>query len=94
MRRSDFDQMLLDEAVARGATLSRGKATRPIVDNGVVKGAQVRMAEGGEQTIQSEMLLECSGQATWLANICLTVARRLRKKGWSICCAIHNGSPI
>lgn len=69
VRRSDFDKMMLDEAVARGATLIQGKATRPLVDNGTVKGAQVRMADGGEQTIHAEVLLDCSGQATWLANL-------------------------
>src|SRR5215210_4081840 len=68
IRRSKFDQMLLEEAVARGATLVPGKALKPIVNNGAVEGAQVRMSDGGVQTIASEVLLDCSGQATWLAN--------------------------
>jgi flavin-dependent dehydrogenase len=71
VRRSDFDKMLLDEAVARGATLIRGKALRPIVNNGgTVRGVQVRTKAGGKvEEIQSELLLDCSGQATWLANL-------------------------
>jgi flavin-dependent dehydrogenase len=69
VRRSDFDKMMLDEAVARGATLMRGKALKPVVKDGVVRGAQVRMADGGVQTIESDVLLDCSGQATWLANL-------------------------
>jgi flavin-dependent dehydrogenase len=72
VRRSDFDKMLLDEAVARGATLIRGKAIRPLQnDDGSVRGVQVRMADGNGKTedIASEMLLDCSGQATWLANL-------------------------
>jgi flavin-dependent dehydrogenase len=69
VRRSDFDKMMLDEAVARGATLMRGKALKPVVKDGVVRGAQVRMADGGVQTIESKMLLDCSGQGTWLANL-------------------------
>ncbi|MBL8481080.1 MAG: FAD-dependent monooxygenase [Rhodocyclaceae bacterium] len=68
VRRSSFDKMLLDAAVARGATLLRGKALTPIVQDGVVRGAQVRMQDGGVQSIHSEMLLDCSGQGTWLAN--------------------------
>ena len=68
VRRSDFDRMLLEEAVARGATLLPGKAIKPLVDNGMVHGAQVRMADGGVQDIQAELLMDCSGQATWLAN--------------------------
>lgn len=68
VRRSDFDKMMLDQAVARGATLLEGKAITPLVDAGEVRGAQVRMADGGIQTIESQVLLDCSGQATWLAN--------------------------
>ena len=69
VRRSDFDKMLLDEAVARGATLVHGKAIKPLIQDGAVRGAQVRMADGGVQNIASEILLDCSGQATWLANL-------------------------
>src|SRR5712692_2420515 len=48
IRRSDFDQMMLDEAVARGATLLPGKAVRPITaDDGAVRGVKVRMPDGG-----------------------------------------------
>jgi flavin-dependent dehydrogenase len=69
VRRSDFDKMILDEAVSRGATLLRGKATRPLRnDDGSVRGVEVRMADGGIQEIASEVLLDCSGQATFLAN--------------------------
>ena len=67
VRRSDFDQMMLKEAVNRGATLLRGKALNPLM-NGAVRGARVRMSDGGVQDIESEILLDCSGQATWLAN--------------------------
>jgi len=69
VRRSDFDQLLLETAVARGATLLHGKATLPILRDGEVKGARVRMRDGGELAIHSEVLLDCSGQATWLANL-------------------------
>lgn len=70
VRRSDFDKMMLDEAVSRGATLIHGKAVKPLRDNGSVKGAQIRMADSDKlQDIESEVLLDCSGQATWLANL-------------------------
>ena len=61
--------MMLDEAVARGATLLQGKALKPLRNDDIVAGAQVRMADGGIQDIKSEILLDCSGQATWLANL-------------------------
>ncbi len=69
VRRSEFDKMLLDKALDGGATLIHGKATRPVIRDGVVKGAHVSMRGGGQLTIESEMLLDCSGQSTWLANL-------------------------
>jgi flavin-dependent dehydrogenase len=69
VRRSNFDKMMLDEAVARGATLIHGQATKPLRrDDGSVHGVQVRMADGGIQDIEAEVVLDCSGQATFLAN--------------------------
>ena len=68
VKRSDFDKMMLDEAVRRGAKLLSGKAIKPLVEDGSVCGAQVKMTDGGVQDIQSQVLLDCSGMATWLAN--------------------------
>ncbi|HRI63330.1 MAG TPA: tryptophan 7-halogenase [Polyangium sp.] len=68
VRRSAFDKMLLDAAVARGATLITGKGSKAIVNDGVVQGAYVHVRDGGTQELRSDVLLDCSGQATWLAN--------------------------
>jgi flavin-dependent dehydrogenase len=69
VRRSDFDQMMLEEAEARGATVLPGKASNPILgEDGAVKGVAVETADGGRLEIESEVLLDCSGQSTWLAN--------------------------
>ena len=68
VRRSDFDKMMLDEAVARGARLVKGKALKPLVNRGI-NGAQIRLADGGVEDFTSQVLLDCSGQATWLANL-------------------------
>ncbi len=71
VRRSDFDTMMLDEAVRRGAELWRGKVLRPLLNgNGSVRGVVVQPQDGnGTLEIESEVLLDCSGQATWLANL-------------------------
>lgn len=68
VRRADFDEMMLRGAVERGANLVPGRASRPIVEDGVVKGVEVRMDDGGTQTFESEVLLDCSGAATFLAK--------------------------
>jgi flavin-dependent dehydrogenase len=69
VRRSDYDAMALNEAEKRGAKILRGKAVSPVVADGQVLGADVRMDDGGVQRISSEVLLDCSGQATWLGNM-------------------------
>lgn len=69
VRRSVFDKMMLDEAVARGAVLVDGRAIRPLLSDEGVRGIQVRMPAGQMLEIESEMLLDCSGQATFLANL-------------------------
>ena len=71
VRRSDFDTMMLTEAQSRGAEMLHGKAIRPILkDDGSVKGLEVRF-DGSDKSeiIDTEMILDCSGQATWLANL-------------------------
>jgi flavin-dependent dehydrogenase len=69
VRRSEFDKMVLEEAVRRGATLLGGQALDPILDNGSgVKGVTVRMTDGGIQRIETDLLVDCSGQHTFLAT--------------------------
>jgi flavin-dependent dehydrogenase len=73
VRRSDFDKMMLEEALAAGVELVRGQATKPIMaDDGSARGVQVRMNDGGLQEIESELLVDVSGQAKWLASLGLT----------------------
>ncbi len=69
VRRSDFDMMMLEEAIKRGAKLLRGKATRPIMrENGSMGGVHIRTSDGEIMKVESDMLIDASGQATFLAN--------------------------
>src|SRR5947209_4978123 len=69
VRRSDFDGMLLDEAQARGATVVRGKAMKALLGNdGGVRGVTIRRPDGSFEDIETEVVVDCSGQATFLAN--------------------------
>jgi flavin-dependent dehydrogenase len=69
VRRSDFDNMMLDEAVRRGAGLVRGRALKPLfTGDGAVRGVQASL-DGKAEDIECELLLDCSGQATFLANV-------------------------
>src|SRR6266478_7447092 len=69
VRRSDFDTMMLKEAEARGATVMPGTATKPLLaDDGAVRGVTVRWPDGKSEDIETQVVLDCSGQATFLAN--------------------------
>ena len=69
VRRSTFDKMMLDTAVDRGAELIRGTAVKPLLtDDGAVRGVQVRTEDGRLVDIESEVVLDCSGLHTFLAN--------------------------
>ena len=68
VRRSVFDAMLLDEAT-RTATLIPGKALKPLLsDDGSVRGLRVRSADGGELDLEADLVLDCSGQSTFLST--------------------------
>src|SRR5712691_10843767 len=61
--------MMLKEAEARGAKVMRGTATKALVtDDGAVRGVRVRWPDGSEEDMETQMVLDCSGQATFLAN--------------------------
>jgi len=69
VRRSEFDVMMLKEAEERGATVIRGTATKALLaDDGAVRGVTMRRPDGTTEDIESEVLLDCSGMATFLAN--------------------------
>ncbi len=72
VRRSHFDRMMLEEAEARGAKVVRGKAVKPLlVENGNdshVRGAVAQLPDGSLENIEAEVVLDCSGLSTFLAN--------------------------
>lgn len=68
VRRSDFDRMLLETAVARGAKLITGRALQPIVDGDRVKGVTYQTSAGAVQDLHGDVLIDASGQATFLAS--------------------------
>jgi flavin-dependent dehydrogenase len=69
VRRSDFDQLMLEEARKRGAEVIRGTAIKALMsEDGAVRGAQIRKTDGTIEDIESSVLLDCSGMATFLAN--------------------------
>lgn len=69
VRRSEFDGMMLAKAIERGATLVRGTAVKAIMDDkGAVCGVTMRHPDGRIEDIESTVILDCSGMATFLGN--------------------------
>ena len=69
VRRSDFDDLLHSKCrESQHITLVQGKAIEPILDKDTVRGARIRLADGTLQEIESEVLIDASGMATWLCN--------------------------
>lgn len=67
VRRDEFDQFLLETAVARGATLVKGDADEVLREDGAVCGLRVKTANGLEE-FPCRVLVDASGQKTFLAN--------------------------
>ena len=69
VRRSEFDGMILQESAKRGATVVRAKAVKTLLkEDGSVRGITMRHPDGRLEDIESEVVLDCSGLATFLAN--------------------------
>ena len=68
VRRSEFDQMMLNEALSRGARFLPGTALQALKKDGALAGIRMRHPDGREENIETKIVLDCSGQATFLAN--------------------------
>ncbi|MGH7839881.1 MAG: NAD(P)/FAD-dependent oxidoreductase, partial [Candidatus Binataceae bacterium] len=67
-RRSDFDKMLLDTAVGRGIGLFNGEAVSVLSADDRVVGVRCRSAAGAIEDLRAEVVIDASGQGTFLAT--------------------------
>jgi flavin-dependent dehydrogenase len=68
VRRSVFDKLLLDTAIARGTEVIPAVATATLRDNGRLNGLTIRTDDGATENLKSEMVVDASGQTTFLAS--------------------------
>ena len=66
--RSSFDKVLFEGALERGATWIKATAVAPITKDDAVIGVTIRTSEGATENLYSEVLIDASGCATFLAN--------------------------
>lgn len=76
VRRGEFDQMLLGKAKQEGASILRGKAVKVLTDEmGDPCGVQVRQEDGNLVDVLAEVVIDASGQATFLCTEGITGER-------------------
>ena len=64
---------MLEEAKKRGATVIRGTAIKALrTEEGGVRGITIRRVDETTEDIEAEVVLDCSGMATFLANQSVT----------------------
>ena len=67
--RSDFDQMMLENARSKGVDVRQGVAVRDLVtQNGRVVGVQGDVKGGGSETFHADVVVDASGRDTLLAS--------------------------
>ena len=60
--------MLLTEAAARGVSVMQAEAVAPLLNGNGARGVRVRTDSGTVEDIAAEVLVDASGQSTFLAN--------------------------
>jgi flavin-dependent dehydrogenase len=66
--RSEFDQMLVNHARAKGATIIEGVSVTALLREGErVVGVRARMSDGAEQEFRAPMTLDCTGKEAFAA---------------------------
>jgi flavin-dependent dehydrogenase len=68
VNRSTFDKVLFDAALERGAEWIKATAVAPLRKDDAVIGLTIRTPGGATENLYSEMLIDASGCATFLAN--------------------------
>lgn len=67
--RSEFDQMLLDNAVEKGAEVRQETAARDLIwEDGAVVGVRAREADGRELEVRAPLTLDASGRDLFAQN--------------------------
>lgn len=66
--RSSFDKILFEGAIERGAIWIKATAVAPLTKDDAVIGLSIRTPEGATENLYSEVLVDASGCATFLAN--------------------------
>jgi len=78
VRRSTFDQKLLDTAIERGAGLIPARAVDVLMEGKRVTGVKIRTEAGATEELKAEVVVDASGQSTFLANSSAPMDRKER----------------
>jgi geranylgeranyl reductase family protein len=69
VRRSEFDQMLFENAAAKGADcIDQARVLDVVFDGNRATGIKLQLAQGESQQISSKVIVDATGQNTMIAN--------------------------
>jgi flavin-dependent dehydrogenase len=69
VRRSEFDQMMLDNAREHGVDAREGARVREILYEGTrAVGVRVQYEDGSEETVKAKVVVDASGQSALIGN--------------------------
>lgn len=88
VRRSEFDAMMVDTALESGADMIEGSAIAPVITDGWASGIEFKTSSGTE-VLESEYLVDASGQSCFLAKAGLTSDKILANYGAQIALFTH-----
>jgi flavin-dependent dehydrogenase len=72
VRRSTFDELMLEQAAASGVDVVAGRALEPIIEDGVVRGVVIETSSGERERIEADVVVDASGPATFLSKAGVT----------------------
>lgn len=78
VRRSFFDETLFNLAIERGADWMPVRAMGPLMEGDRVAGVRVRTPEGTTEDLQAEVVVDASGQNTFLASTGAPTSEKMR----------------
>lgn len=70
--RSDFDEMMLSVARSRGVGFIQARAVEPILEGDAIRGVRVRAENGVVERVECSVLIDASGQSTFLSQAGVT----------------------
>ena len=90
VRRAEFDELLLDTALDKGAQLVGGRAVELLTDEtGQAAGVRVERPDGSDERLAARVVVDTSGMACWLHSLGVTGPKERAKYSGQVAVYTH-----